>query len=86
MVKIWFRMYTDKQLVGNEIFHYDGRFETDQFDEYIKFACGELDIPTPLVLDCHIQNFVRFNNCRFDQTDFVESIHFDQLVLENCPV
>lgn len=86
MVKIWFKTIDgDKRITSNEIFHYDGKFETENFDEYLRFACHEMDIPTPVVMDVHVKNFLQFNICRFDKTDFIESTNFEELTLENCP-
>lgn len=73
-------------MLKSTIYHYDGKFDAAQFDEYVRFACHDMDIPTPIIMDCHIKNFVQFNICRFDETDFVESVPFRQLTLENCPV
>lgn len=86
MVKIWFKTHNDKRITQAEIYHYDGKFDTARFDEYVRFACHEMDIPTPVVLDSHIHSFVQFNICKFDKTDFVESTDFEQLTLENCPI
>ena len=43
----------------------------------------KLDIPTPVVLDKHIIDFTVYKNTRFFTDDFVESVNFEKLVLEN---
>lgn len=86
MVKIWFKTITDKKLLTSNIYHFEGKFDESLFDGYVRFACDELDIPSPIVMERHVSNFIQFNICRFDQTDFVESIGFEQLTLENCPI
>ena len=45
--------------------------------------CYEMDIPTPVVLKSHRHNFSQFNTTRFRASDFVESVDFETLVLEN---
>ena len=86
MIKIWFKTITDKRIVSSAIYHYEGKFEEHKFDEYLRYACHEMDIPTPVVMNSHVSNFVQFNICRFNKTDFVEYTHFDEMTLENCPV
>ena len=86
MVKIWFKTIEDKRLLSSNIYHYEGKFDENMFDEYLRYACHEMDIPTPVVLKHHVSNFVQFNICRFNKSDFVESTAFDELTLENCPI
>ena len=46
--------------------------------------CENLDIPTPVLIKTHLFNYAKYNNVRFKKDDFVESIDFDKLVLENA--
>jgi hypothetical protein len=43
-----------------------------------------LDIPTPVVLSSHVRNYTLFNVAKFRKEDFVESVPFDTLQLENA--
>ncbi len=86
MVKIWVKTLKDKKIVKNEIVFYDGRYEEEKFDEYVRIACHELDLPTPVILSTHAASFTQFNISRFKPADFVEYIDFDELTLENCKV
>ena len=49
-------------------------------------CCHELDLPTPVVLSSHASSFTQFNIARFKPGDFVESVDFDELTMENCKV
>ena len=60
------------------------KFSTAYFFDYLAAICHELDIPTPVILKTHANHFEQFNIVRFKQSDFVESIDFDMLVLENA--
>lgn len=53
------------------------------FFEYVSEICMALDVPTPVIVKAHIFNFAKFNHVKFTQNDFVESISFDHLFLEN---
>lgn len=50
---------------------------------YLAEICDKLDIPTPLLLKPHIFNYAKFNHVVFRPADFMESVQFDKLVLEN---
>lgn len=60
------------------------KFSTAYFFAYLSAICHELDIPTPVILKTHANHFEQFNIVRFKATDFVESIDFEMLVLENA--
>lgn len=54
-----------------------------RFLSYLMDICHEMDIPTPVLLKTHIFNFAKFNHVKFLPRDFVESVDFDCLLLEN---
>ena len=58
-------------------------FTEDTFYLHIAEICHKLDIPSPIVLPMHIKQFTHYNNTTFKVSDFVESIYFDKLVIEN---
>ena len=63
------------------------RFETidySKFFDYLREICENLDIATPVLIKTHLFNYAKYNNVRFTQADFVETIDFDKLVLENA--
>ena len=86
MIKIWCKTLENKKIVRNEIVLLEGKYDECEFDDYVRQICHELDIPTPVVLSSHANSFTRFNICRFKRGDFVESVDFDELTLENCKV
>ena len=55
-------------------------------DEYVRLACHEADIPTPVVLSSHAGSFTRYNIARFKPSDFVEHVDFDEMTMENVRV
>lgn len=58
-------------------------FEIDHFDFYIKSICEKFDSPSPIVLAKHIRDYIMFGTVVFRQGDFVETVHFDKLIIEN---
>ena len=58
-------------------------FRYSAFFKYLSDICGELDIPTPILLKTHIINYAKFRTVRFLPRDFAETPDFDKLVLDN---
>lgn len=54
------------------------------FFDYLREICENLDIATPVLIKTHLFNYAKYNNVKFTQSDFVEPISFDKLVLENA--
>lgn len=86
MVKIWVKTNLNKKITKSEIFVFEGKYEEARFEEYVREICNDMDIPTPVVLSSHVSAFTRYNISRFKKGDFVESVDFDELSLENCKV
>lgn len=83
MFKIWLKTIKDKKISKNEIIYYEGKYDEDRFDEYVRIACHETDLPTPVVLSSNARNFSQYNITRFKASDFVEHVDFDELTLES---
>ncbi len=85
MFKIWLKTTVgkDRKIQKSEMIFYDGKYDEGRFDEYVRLACHEADIPTPVVLSSHAGSFTRYNIARFKPSDFVEHVDFDEMTLEN---
>ncbi|MBR2468099.1 MAG: hypothetical protein IKB42_03580 [Clostridia bacterium] len=82
MIRIWAKIIIDGKIVKSHeitVQNYDYHI----FDEYVREIAYGLDIPTPVVLDKHIIDFTVYKSTRFFKEDFVESVDFEKLVLEN---
>lgn len=86
MLKIWVKLYNGEKMAKDFIYESCIKYSRNKFEEILREICGMLDIPTPLVLSSHIQHFQNFNQVKFKSSEFVESVNFDMLVLENVPV
>ena len=84
MVKIWVKIMLNQRISSDFIFESPLSLTADNFFEMVRELCGKADIPTPLILNSHIKHFKSFNQCKFKKSDFVESVRFDELVLENA--
>ena len=61
-----------------------GVTDYSEFYDYVHEICESLDCPTPVIIKTHLFNYAKYNTVRFGKDDFVESIDFDKLVLENA--
>lgn len=82
MADIWVKVLKEQKIIKDFIYNADNK-TTENFDNVLRDICGILDIPTPLILDKHKKYFENFNQARFKKEEFIESIDFDELLLEN---
>ena len=78
----------DVEFTANEVFNYfvyenDEKLTYSHLFEYLTDICMELDIPTPVLTKTHVFNFAKFNHVKFLPRDFVETLGYDHLFLEN---
>ena len=84
MIRIWAKVMKKDKILKQFVYE---RFETMDYSEFFNYVseiCTELDIPTPVIIKTHLFNYAKYNVLRFKKDDFVESIDFDKLVLENA--
>ena len=83
IMKIWAKVMLDGRIKKQFVYEKDDELKYSSFFEYLADICTALDVPTPVLVKAHIFNFAKFNHVKFTQNDFVESIAFDHLFLEN---
>jgi len=82
-MRIWAKLIEDGKIRKQFVYEVKGKFTYSQFFDYLVDICHELDIPTPVLTKTHIFNFAKFNHVKFPPRDFVESLGYDHLFLEN---
>ena len=82
-MRIWAKLITDGKIKKQYVYEKDERLTYSHFFAYVTDMCHALDIPTPVVMKAHIFNFAKFNHVKFVGRDFVETLGYDQLFLEN---
>ncbi len=83
MIKIWAKLLKEDKIVKSFTLEKNVEVDWGEFFSHLQEICENLDIPTPVLLKTHIFTYAKFNILRFTEKDFVESIDFDKLVLEN---
>jgi len=84
MVRIWAKVMKKDKILKQFVYEHEGLTDYSIFFDYLKDICEMLDIPTPVLIKTHLFNYAKYNVVRFKKDDFVESIDFDKLVLENA--
>ena len=82
-MRIWAKLVTDGHIKEQFVYENAEKLTYSHFFEYLTEICYALDIPTPVLTKTHIFKFAKFNHVKFTQNDFVESLGYDHLTLEN---
>lgn len=83
MFRIWAKVLYREHIEKQTVYESEKKFTYSQFFSYLAEICDGLDIPTPVLLKTHVFNYAKFNHVVFRPADFMESVSFDKLVLEN---
>ncbi len=83
-MRIWAKTIKNNKIVSSYVYESIDIFHRETFYLHLQEICHKMDIPTPVVLKYHLDNFTDFNNCRFLPSDFVESVSFDRLEVEDA--
>jgi hypothetical protein len=82
-MRIWAKLMTDGHIKKQYVYEKSDKLTYSEFFEYLTDICYQLDVPTPVLTKTHIFNFAKFNHVKFIKRDFVESLGYDYLMLEN---
>ena len=82
-MRIWAKLITDGKIQKQFVYEKMEKLTYSHFFDYLTEICQALDIPTPVLTKTHIFNFAKFNHVKFLGRDFVESLGYDHLFLEN---
>ena len=83
MFRIWAKVLKEGHIQKQFVYENSKKFSYSEFFSYLTDICGELDVPTPVLIKTHILNYAKFNHVAFRPDDFIEEISFDKLLLEN---
>ena len=82
-LRIWVKLMTGGKIQKQFVYEKAEQLTYSHFFDYLVEICQEMDIPTPVLTKTHIFNFAKFNHVKFPTRDFVESLGYDYLFLEN---
>lgn len=84
VIRIWAKVMKKDKILKQYVFEKNDTMDYSDFFVYLREICENLDVATPVLIKTHLFNYAKYNNVRFTQSDFVEKIDFDKLVLENA--
>lgn len=84
MIKIWVKTVLDNKIKKSIVFENYVLFNRENFENTINLVCQKLDEPAPVILTKHFNHFSNFNITEFKKSDFVESVSFDEMIIENA--
>lgn len=84
-MKIWAKTIVEEKITRDLLYEYEAITNEDEFITAMQEICGQMDIPTPVATYVNFNHFVLFNNTKFKQRDFVESVDFDMFDIEAVP-
>lgn len=81
--RIWAKTTKGDKITRNYMYTLDDAFDESKLFKYVSDIAHALDIPTPLILNSHVYNFVHFNIAKFLPSEFVDDVDFDCFTIEN---
>ena len=83
MIKIWAKVYNGGKIIKQCVYEKVESMDYSLFFDHVREICETLDIPTPVIVKTHLFNYAKYRCLKFKPDDFMESVSFDRLVLEN---
>ena len=83
MVRLYAKTLNDGKMLKSYKCAFKEDFDISHFDFYIKTICEHFDSPSPIILAKHIRDYLMFGTVTFRIDDFVETVHFEKLIVEN---
>lgn len=82
MVHYWAKLLDEEQKMIAQATVEHKRSLPGELLPSITTLCGMLDIPTPLILNKHMQQFSLYRSATFLPADFVEKVLFSKMIVE----
>lgn len=82
-MKLWIKLIENDRIKQHNVIENDLKMNRENFEISLREICAELDIPTPMILKSNFKHFNMFNIAKFTERDFVETINFDAMTVEN---
>ena len=82
-MKVWAKLLIDGKNIKDTVIENKLPLTFANYEILLREIAYTLDIPTPLTMKIYYNHFKQFNTHKFNEKDFVESIDFEYLELEN---
>ena len=81
MIKLFSRTVNNDKILKDSVVEIE-EITHDNFFKVISTICEGLDLSTPVVLDKHYKQMMKFNHCEFLANEFLESVDFKKFIVE----
>ena len=85
-MKLWFKIMSNDRLVYNAIEENDLPLEREDYERTLTEMCHKANLSTPVSLFPHYMSLVKFNVTDYLPRDFMESVDFDRVIIENIEI
>ncbi len=86
MVQISAKLIKNHKTIKSVTYKNVSEYDSSDFYFHISETCRRLDIETPVIIKYHRENYEQFNFVKFKPSDFIDSVNFDELLIENIDV
>lgn len=83
MVQISAKLIKNHKTIKSVTYKNVSEYQSCDFYFHLRETCQKLDIETPVVIAYHRENYEKFNFIKFKPSDFIDSVNFDELLIEN---
>ena len=83
-MKIWARLMNGDKIAKDTLYKSSLPLTMESYELWLRDICHILDAPNPVVIEQHYKNFKNFHNTKFRQCDFIETLDYDMLIVEDC--
>lgn len=84
MIRLWAKIMVNNKIKKDAIYEEFAPLSATTFYDCLTEICHKFDISTPVVIAKHYENFCEFNHVKFLPRDFIDSVSFDSLIIENA--
>ena len=86
MVQISAKLIKNHKTIKSVTYKNVCEYYSSDFYFHLSETCRKLDIATPVIINYHRESYEKFNFVKFKPTDFIDSVTFDELLIENIDV
>ena len=83
MVQISAKLIKNHKTIKSTTYKNVSEYESSNFYFHLSEVCRKLDIATPVVINYHRESYEKFNFVKFKPSDFIDSVNFDEFLIEN---
>ena len=82
-MKLWFKIMHNDRMVYHTTECNDLPLSREEYERTLADICQRCNLSTPVSLVPHFLSLVKFNVTEYLPRDFIESVDFDKVIVEN---